>query len=207
MSAGNILPKEPETLPEPAGETEETGASAIGALLEGLETSPEPAGEAKETGVSAIGALLEGLKTQLEPALAPAVVTCRYPYQRRRLPPDRPVVWLGVEKLTAPGGPFAPWLGADGGAVGRELELVARVEILDRLDGDACHRLFGQLCQALLLEERRPWVRELSCGPLTFDREAGAFRLVCKGTLRGVLAREEKGQTLRNIIIEKEEKP
>ena len=157
--------------------------------------------------MSAVTTLLEGLKRQLEPALAPAVVTCDYPYQQRRLPPDRPVVWLGVEKLTAPGGPFAPCLGegAPGGGLGRELELVVRAEILHRQDGDACHRLFGQLCQALLLEEGRPWVRELSCGPLAFDREAGAFRLVCKGTLRGLLAREEKGQPVRDIIIQKEE--
>ena len=155
----------------------------------------------------ALPELLEALEEFLARGLPQAEVTTDYPWEQRRLPLDRAVVWLGVEKITALGDGFAPYLGegAPGGGLGRELELVVRAEILHRQDGDACHRLFGQLCQALLLEEGRPWVRELSCGPLAFDREAGAFRLVCKGTLRGLLAREEKGQPVRDIIIKKEE--
>lgn len=163
--------------------------------------------------------LLEGLRQLLDRELAPAVVTTQYPYQQRKLPPDRPVVWLGVEKITAPGSPFAPYLGegpgpagagenaGTTGAMGRELELVVRAEILDRQDGDACHRVFGELCEALLLTAGRPWVKELSCGSLTFDREAGAFRLVCKGSLRAVLTQEEEGRRLEKIIVKKEEKP
>jgi len=166
--------------------------------------------------------LLEGLRQLLDRELAPAVVTTQYPYQQRKLPPDRPVVWLGVEKITASGSPFAPYLGEGPGpagagenaqiantasAMGRELELVVRVEILDRQDGDACHRVFGELCEALLLAAGRPWVKELSCGSLSFDREAGAFRLVCKAGLRAVLTQEEEGRRLEKIIVKKEEKP
>lgn len=161
--------------------------------------------------------LLDGLRGLLDRELAPAVVTTQYPYQQRRLPPDRPIVWLGVEKIAAPGSPFAPYLGetpgpggtgdyaGQGGTVGRELEVTARAEILDRQDGDACHRVFGELCEALLLAEGRPWVKELNCGPLSFDREAGAFRLVCKISLRAVLTREEEGRKLEKIIVKKEE--
>lgn len=163
--------------------------------------------------MKAVDSLLEGLRQLLDRELAPALVTCQYPCQQRKLPPDRPLVWLGVEKIAAPGGPFSPYLGeAEGplgnpsaGAVGRGLEVVLRVEILSRQEGGACHRLFGELCEALLLAGGRPWVTELSCGPLAFDREAGAFRLVCKAGLRAVLSREEQGRKLEQIIVKKEE--
>lgn len=165
--------------------------------------------------MDAVKSLLEGLRELLDRELAPAVVTTQYPYQQRKIPSAQPVVWLGVEKITAPGSPFAPYLGegagpagsAAAGTMGRELELVVRAEILDRQDGDACHRVFGELCEALLLAPGRPWVKELSCGSLAFDREAGAFRLVCKGSLRAVLTREEEGRRLEKIIVTKEEKP
>lgn len=167
--------------------------------------------------MDAVKHLLDGLRVLLDRELAPAVVTTQYPYQQRRLPPDRPIVWLGVEKITAPGSPFTPYLGespglsgsdenaGDNGKLGRELELVVRAEILDRQDGDACHRVFGELCEALLLTAGRPWVKELSCGPLAFDREAGAFRLVCKASLRAVLTQEEEGRRLEKIVVKKEE--
>lgn len=167
--------------------------------------------------MEAVKNLLDGLRVLLDRELAPAVVTTQYPYQQRRLPPDRSIVWLGVEKITAAGSPFAPYLGegpgpagsgenaGDNGKLGRELELVVRAEILDRQDGDACHQLFGELCEALLLTDRRPWVKELSCGPLAFDREAGAFRLVCKMGLRAVLTQEEQGRRLEKIVVKKED--
>lgn len=167
----------------------------------------------------AVKNLLDGLCDLLDRELAPAVVTTRYPYQQRRLPPDRPIVWLGVEKITAPGSPFSPYLGEGPGPagtggyaektgkIGRELELTVRAEILDRQDGDACHRVFGELCEALLLAAGRPWVKELSCGPLAFDRGAGAFRLVCKAALRAVLTQEEEGRRLEKIIVKKEDQP
>ena len=168
--------------------------------------------------MDAVKNLLDGLCELLDRELAPAVVTTQYPCQQRRLPPDRPIVWLGVEKITAPGSPFAPYLGEGPGPVGtgeyaekngklgRELELTVRAEILDRQDGDACLQVFGELCEALLLTNRRPWVKELSCGPLAFDREAGAFRLVCKASLRAVLTQEEEGQRLEKIVVKKGEK-
>lgn len=161
--------------------------------------------------------LLEGLEKLLDRELAPTAVTTQYPYQQRRLPPEKPVVWLGIERIAAAGSPFAPYLGegpgpagagenaGDGGKIGRELELTVRVEILHRQDGAACHQVFGRLCEALLLTEDRPWVRELSCGPLSFDREAGAFRLICKTSLRAVLTQEEEGRRLEKIIVKKEE--
>lgn len=167
--------------------------------------------------MEAVKNLLDGLKNLLDRELAPAVVTTQYPCQQRRLPPDRPLVWLGVEKITAPGSPFSPYLGegpgpngagqnaGDGGKLGRELELTVRIEVLDRQDGDACHRVFGELCEALLLVTGRPWVKELSCGPLAFDRDAGAFRLVSKASLRAVLTQEEEGRKLEKIIVKKEE--
>lgn len=163
--------------------------------------------------------LLDGLRGLLDRELAPTTVTTQYPYQQRRLPPDRPILWLGVEKITASGSPFAPYLGEGpgpsgggeiaetGGTIGRELELTVRAEILDRQDGDACHRVFGELCEALLLAAGRPWVKELSCGPLSFDRDTGAFRLVCKVVLRAVLTQEEQGRRLEKIIVKKEENP
>lgn len=161
--------------------------------------------------------LLEGLEKLLDRELAPAAVTTRYPYQQRALPHDRVVVWLGVEKIAAAGSPFAPYLGegpgpagagenaGEVGTLGRELELTVRIEILHRQDGAACHRVFGELCEALLLTNGRPWIKELSCGPLSFDREAGAFRLVCKACLRAVLTQEEEGHRLEKIIVKKEE--
>lgn len=156
----------------------------------------------------ALPELLGELRDFLARGLPEAEVTTDYPFQQRRLPPDRAVVWLGVEKLTARGGGFAPYLGEEKGTAvpvaGREVELTLRLEILHRQDGNACHRLFGQLCQRLLLEEGRPRVEELSCCGAAFDREAGAFRLVCKGTMRGVLAQSEEGQTLREIVVERE---
>jgi len=155
--------------------------------------------------------LLAELEALLEKRLAPAAVTTEYPFQQRKLPPDRPVVWLGVEKISAAGSCFSPWMGEEergsGGSalLGREVELTVRVEILDRYDGGACHRLFGELCQILLLEEGRPHVRELSCGSAAFDREAGAFRLVCKGSLRAMLTRSEEERSLEKIVVKKEE--
>lgn len=168
----------------------------------------------------AVRELLEGLRKLVEQELAgqeeagekAAVVTTDYPYQQRSLPPDRPVVWLGVEKISAAGSCFSPWMGEkEGGSsgeavLGRELEIGLRAEILHRYDGGACHRLFGELCQALLLSEKKPQVRELSCGAAAFDREAGAFRLVCKGSLRAVLTRSERELMLEKIVLERKEK-
>ncbi len=158
---------------------------------------------------AALPGMLGELREFLARGLPEAEVTTDYPFQQRRLPPDRAVVWLGVEKLTARGGGFAPYLGEEKGTAvpvaGREVEVTLRVEVLHRLDGNVCHRLFGELCQRLLLEEGRPRVGELSCGGVAFDREAGAFRLVCKGTLRGVLAQSEEGRALREIVVERDE--
>lgn len=168
---------------------------------------------AKQPG--AVPGLLEELRALLDRELAGEdgiVVTTQYPYQQRRLPPDRPVVWLGVEKITAAGSCFSPWMGeeengsASAALLGREVALTARVEILHRQEGEICHRIFGELCQALLLGEGRPRVRELSCGGLAFDREMGAFRLVCRAELRAVLRRSREERPLTNIIIKKEEK-
>lgn len=167
--------------------------------------------------MEAVKHLLDGLRQLLDRQLAPVAVTTQYPYQQRRLPPDRPIVWLGVEKISAAGSAFSPYLGegpgpagagqnaGDTGKIGRELELTVRAEILDRQDGDACHQVFGQLCEALLLTAGRPWVKELSCGALAFDRDAGAFRLVCKAALRAVLTDDEDGRTLEKIIVKKED--
>ncbi len=152
--------------------------------------------------------LLAELKDFLALGLPGTAVTTDYPFQQRKLPSDRPVVWLGVEKLAAPGSSFAPYLGEQGEAAvtGREVEVTLRLEILHRSDGNACYRVFGELCQRLLLEEGRPRVRELSCGCVAFDRESGAFRLVCRGALTGVLAqREESALPLREIQVKKTE--
>lgn len=163
----------------------------------------------------AVPGLLEELRALLDRELAGEdgiIVTTQYPFQQRRLPPDRPVVWLGVEKIAAAGSCFSPWMGEEengsgsSALLGREVELTVRVEILHRQDGSICHRVFGELCQALLLAEGRPQVRELSCGPAAFDREAGAFRLVCRGSLRAVLRRSREERPLTKIIIKKEEK-
>ena len=110
--------------------------------------------------------LLAELKDFLALGLPGTAVTTDYPFQQRKLPSDRPVVWLGVEKLAAPGSSFAPYLGEQGEAAvtGREVEVTLRLEILHRQDGNVCHRIFGDLCQRLLLEDGRPRVRELSCG-------------------------------------------
>ena len=51
--------------------------------------------------------LLAELKDFLALGLPGTAVTTDYPFQQRKLPSDRPVVWLGVEKLTAPGSIFA----------------------------------------------------------------------------------------------------
>ena len=141
--------------------------------------------------------LLAELKDFLALGLPGTAVTTDYPFQQRKLPPDRPVVWLGVEKLAASGSSFAPYLGEQGEAAvtGREVEVTLRLEILHRSDGNACYRVFGELCQRLLLEEGRPRVRE-----------SGAFRLVCRGALTGVLAqREESALPLREIQVKKTE--
>ena len=87
------------------------------------------------------------------------------------------------------------------------MEVTLRLEILHRQDGNVCHRVFGDLCQRLLLEDGRPRVRELSCGGAAFDRESGAFRLACRGVLRGVLAQSEKGAPIREIRVERQGGP
>lgn len=164
----------------------------------------------KET---ALPGLLEELRGYLERGLPQALVTTSYPFRQRGLPPDGPVVWLGVEKLTAAGSSFSPYLGEEKGTAprfsaavtGRELQLVLRLEILHRSDGNICHRLFGELCQRLLLDGERPRVQELSCGAVAFNREAGAFRLVCKGTLRGILSRSEEGLPLEEFRVVRKE--
>lgn len=158
----------------------------------------------------AVESLLAGLERLLAAGLTGAEVTTRYPCRQRGLPPDRPLVWLGVERITAPGSPFAPFVGegqAEGRAVGpgRELEVAVRIDILDRRDPEGCHRAFGALCQLLLLEEGRPQLRELRCGEAAFDREAGAYRLRCQGTLRALLTREEEARPLERIIVRKKE--
>jgi hypothetical protein len=160
-----------------------------------------------------VSTLLEELREALEQRLPQALITTQYPFQQRKLPPDQPVVWLGVEKIAVPGSGFAPYLGeepAQGGqpaasAMGREVELGLRADILDRYDGDACHQLFGELCQFFMLEEGRPWVRDLSCGSLAFDRDAGAFRLTCRGNLRAFLLYSEEALPILDIIVKKEE--
>ena len=162
---------------------------------------------------NALPALLEDLRSYLERGLPEALVTTSYPFRQRALPPEQPVVWLGVEKVSAAGSGFAPYLGEEKGTApgrpaevtGRELQLVLRLEILHRGDGNVCHRLFGELCQRLLLDEGRPWVQELGCGEAAFDREAGAFRLVCKGTLRGILSRSEAYRPLEELRVVREE--
>lgn len=146
--------------------------------------------------------LLAGLERLLAAGLAGAEVTTRYPCRQRGLPPDRPLVWLGVEAVAAEGSPFAPF---EGEGTGRELEVTVRVDILDRREPESCFRVFWELCQLLLLEEGRPQLRELRCGEAAFDREAGAFRLRCRGTLRGLLTREEEARPLERIIVEKKE--
>lgn len=159
----------------------------------------------------AVGSLLAGLEALLAAGLPGVEVTTRYPCQQRKLPPDRPMVWLGVERITATGSPFAPYAGEGGPEpggprAGRELEVTVGAEILDRHDLGSCHRVFGELCQLLLLEEARPQLRELSCKEGFFDREAGAFRLSCRGTLRALLTREEEAaRPLANIIVRKKE--
>ena len=50
--------------------------------------------------------------------------------------------------------------------LGREVELTVRVEILHRQEGSVCHRLFGELCQALLLAQGRPQVQERLTGQI-----------------------------------------
>lgn len=160
----------------------------------------------------ALPGLLEGLREYLEMGIPGAVVTTSYPFQQRRIPSEQPVIWLGVEKMAAAGGAFSPYLGEEDGeqpagvsVTGREVELTLRLEILHRQDGNVCHQLFGELCQRLLLEEGRPQVGELSCGGVAFDREAGAFRLVCKGTVRGVLTQGEESLPLREIQVVRRE--
>ena len=59
----------------------------------------------------AVPGLLEELRALLDRELAGedgVIVTTQYPFQQRRLPPDRPVVWLGVEKIAAAGSCFSP---------------------------------------------------------------------------------------------------
>ena len=93
--------------------------------------------------------LLEELAEGLGERLPEALVTADYPFFQRKLPPDQPVVWLGVEKITAPGAGLSPYLGEEpaqgglpaAGAMGRELELGLRADILDRYDAGACHRI------------------------------------------------------------------
>ena len=159
----------------------------------------------------ALPELLEALEEFLARGLPQAEVATDYPWEQRRLPLDRAVVWLGVEKITALGDGFAPYLGEEKGTAaqvtGREVEVTLRLEILHRQDGNVCHRIFGDLCQRLLLEDGRPRVRELSCGGAAFDRESGAFRLACRGVLRGVLAQSEKGAPIREIRVERQGGP
>ncbi len=157
--------------------------------------------------------LLEELAEGLGERLPEALVTADYPFFQRKLPPDQPVVWLGVEKITAPGAGLSPYLGEEpaqgglpaAGAMGRELELGLRADILDRYDAGACHRIFGELCQFFMLEEGGPRVRDLSCGSLAFDREAGGFRLTCRGSLRAFLLYSEEAAAIGSIIVKKEE--
>ena len=52
----------------------------------------------------ALPELLEALEEFLARGLPQAEVTTDYPWEQRRLPLDRAVVWLGVEKITALGG-------------------------------------------------------------------------------------------------------
>lgn len=169
----------------------------------------------KEKQPGPVPGLLEELRELLERELAGEdglTVTTQYPYQQRRLPPDRPVIWLGIEKIKAAGSCFSPWMGeeengsASTALLGREVELTVRVEILHRQEGSVCHRLFGELCQALLLAQGRPQVQELRCGEAAFQGEAGAFRLICQAQLRAVLRQSQEERTLTNIIIKKEEK-
>lgn len=159
---------------------------------------------------SAVEDLLAGLEKLLAAGLPGAEVTTQYPCQQRKLPPDKPLVWLGVERITAPGSPFAPFagegmVGERAAGPGRDLEVAVRVDILDRRELGGCYRVFGELCQLLLLEEGRPQLREFGCGEGTFDREAGAFRLRCKGTLRALLTREDERRPLEKIIVTKKE--
>ena len=48
----------------------------------------------------ALPELLEALEEFLARGLPQAEVTTDYPWEQRRLPLDRAVVWLGVEKIT-----------------------------------------------------------------------------------------------------------
>ncbi len=70
----------------------------------------------KEKQPGPVPGLLEELRELLERELAGEdglTVTTQYPYQQRRLPPDRPVIWLGIEKIKAAGSCFSPWMGEE----------------------------------------------------------------------------------------------
>ena len=163
----------------------------------------------------AVEGFLRELAQGLGDRIPGALVTAEYPFFRRKLPPEEPVIWIGVEKMEAAGSGLSPYLGeepAQGGspacgAMGRELTLGLRAEILDRYDAGNCHRLFGELCQQLMLGEGVPRLREFSCGSAAFDREAGGFRLTCRGSLRAWLLRSEEAPAIGSIIVKKEERP
>ena len=112
----------------------------------------------------AVEGFLRELAQGLGDRIPGALVTAEYPFFRRKLPPEEPVIWIGVEKMEAAGSGLSPYLGEEpaqggspaSGAMGRELTLGLRAEILDRYDAGTCYRLFGELCQQLMLGEGVP---------------------------------------------------
>ena len=151
--------------------------------------------------------LREALARRIAQA-APEVRVIRDPLWVRRDPGDKqPVVSVLIDRVQTRRMGLGDFLGTRDGTpeageeFGREVTLGLRLDLYHRQSGQDCYGLFARICQALMLEGFSPAPDSLSCGDAAYDRAAGAFRLVCRGEVRGRMGVTRPGAPLDRFEI------
>lgn len=126
---------------------------------------------------------------------AGARLITEYPDTEREFPLRKPCVAIGLGSAKITPGGMGGYLGTDGGAeglFGSRIRLTLRFDLLvpSEQGGGVCHRLYEELCQALILEEGPVPFEEISCGELIFDSGSRAFRMTAEASFTAGFVKE-----------------
>ncbi len=119
------------------------------------------------------------------------------------LPKSR--IAVGFDAMAVQDAGLDGYLGEDSSQAlrGRYLQITLRFDLACpvRLGGGACQGLFEDLLDALLLQHNSLGVEELTCGPVTYDKNIGGFLLCAKGRMNALISTGEASLTIDEIKL------
>lgn len=122
------------------------------------------------------------------------------------VPVRRPRIAVGFESLTAGEEAWEEYREDTGQTDARPVEAVLRLELLvpTSAGGSSCHTLWEALCHRLLFSHGEYQVEKLWCKPISFDKEAGGYRLTAWAQVELVLTQPSEVTRYSQVEVRRE---